>query len=67
MSPLAISGIVFACVFGGTLLGMILRAVLPEQHLEQRVQGRGQAGHGPHRDHDGAGARTDDCIGKGFI
>jgi len=33
MSPLAISGIVFACVFGGTLLGMFLRAVLPEQHL----------------------------------
>jgi len=33
MSPLAISGIVFACVFGGTLLGMVLRAVLPEQHL----------------------------------
>jgi hypothetical protein len=33
MSSLAISGIVLACVFGGTLLGMILRAVLPEQHL----------------------------------
>ena len=33
MSPLAISGIVFACIFGGTLLGMVLRAVLPEHHL----------------------------------
>src|SRR5271166_7200140 len=33
MSSLAISGIIFACVFGGTLLGMILRAVLPDQHL----------------------------------
>jgi hypothetical protein len=33
MSSLAISGIVFACVIGGTLLGMILRAILPEQHL----------------------------------
>jgi hypothetical protein len=33
MSSLAISGIIFACVFGGTLLGMLLRAVLPEQHL----------------------------------
>jgi hypothetical protein len=33
MSSLAISGIAFACVFGGTLLGMIMRAVLPEQHL----------------------------------
>ena len=33
MSSLAVSGIIFACVFGGTLLGMLLRAVLPEQHL----------------------------------
>jgi hypothetical protein len=33
MSTLAISGIVFGCVFGGTLLGMVLRAILPEQHL----------------------------------
>ena len=33
MGSLTISFIVFACVFGGTLLGMVLRAVLPEQHL----------------------------------
>jgi hypothetical protein len=33
MSSLAISGIVFACIFGGTLLGMILRAFLHEKHL----------------------------------
>jgi hypothetical protein len=33
MSSLAISGIIFGCVFGGTLLGMVLRVVLPEQHL----------------------------------
>src|SRR5437762_304766 len=33
MSSLMISGIVFACIFGGTLLGMILRAILPEKHL----------------------------------
>src|SRR5512141_439617 len=33
MSSLAISAVVFACVFGGTLLGMVLRALLPEQHL----------------------------------
>jgi hypothetical protein len=33
MTSLEVSGIVFACVFGGTLLGMLLRAVLPEQHL----------------------------------
>src|SRR6266516_378679 len=28
-----ISWIVFACVFGGALFGMSLRATLPEQHL----------------------------------
>jgi hypothetical protein len=33
MSSLAISGIVFACVFGGAILGMLLRAILPEKHL----------------------------------
>src|SRR5262245_56661954 len=33
MRSLAISGIVFACIVGGTVLGMILRAVLPEKHL----------------------------------
>jgi Protein of unknown function (DUF4239) len=33
MEPLAISGILFGCIVGGALLGMILRAVLPEEHL----------------------------------
>src|SRR5258708_1626786 len=33
MSSLAISGIVFACVFGGVLLGMLIRALLPDHHL----------------------------------
>ncbi len=33
MSSLAVSVIVFAFVFGGALLGMMLRAVLPESHL----------------------------------
>jgi hypothetical protein len=33
MTSLVISGIVFACVFSGTLLGILLRAILPEQHL----------------------------------
>jgi hypothetical protein len=32
VSPIAISCIMFACVFGGALLGMILRVALPEQH-----------------------------------
>jgi hypothetical protein len=33
MSTLTISGIVFACIFAGALLGMLLRARLPEHHL----------------------------------
>jgi len=33
MSSLAISMIVFVCVFGGALLGLLLRATLPQNHL----------------------------------
>ena len=33
MSSIAISLIVFACVFGGALLGILLHAVLPQHHL----------------------------------
>jgi len=33
MSSISISSIVFACVFGGAILGMSIRAVLPQQHL----------------------------------
>jgi hypothetical protein len=33
LSPLVVSLIVFACVFGGALLGMFLRKALPAHHL----------------------------------
>ncbi len=33
MSPIMIAGVVFACVFGGALLAMLLGRCLPEQHL----------------------------------
>jgi hypothetical protein len=33
MSPTAIGCIVFACIFGGALLGMLLHQILPENHL----------------------------------
>src|SRR5215475_7186606 len=33
MSPIATSFLVFACVFGGALVGIALRRVLPEHHL----------------------------------
>jgi hypothetical protein len=32
-APLAIAWIVFACVFGGAMLGLFLRPVLPKHHL----------------------------------
>ena len=34
MSPIAVSLTVFACVFGGVLLGMWLRSTLPKDHLD---------------------------------
>ena len=33
MSALTVGGVVFVCVFGGALLGMLLNAVLPKHHL----------------------------------
>ena len=33
MSPLVVCLIAFGCIFGGMLLGMVLRGVLPEHHL----------------------------------
>ena len=38
MSSLAISGIVFACIIGGIILGMLLRAFLPEKHLSAETK-----------------------------
>ncbi len=38
MSSIEVSGFVFACVFGGSLLGMSLRAVLPEHHLSAETR-----------------------------
>src|SRR5208282_2243597 len=35
---MAIAGIVFACVFGGALLGMLLRSALPEEHLNAETK-----------------------------
>ena len=38
MNPTEIALIVFACVFGGALLGMVLRLITPEHHLSQESQ-----------------------------
>src|SRR5512147_2261684 len=39
MNAMAISGIVFACAFGGALLGMLLHYVLPPDHLSDASKG----------------------------
>jgi hypothetical protein len=39
MSSLTVSAIAFACVFGGALLGIFLRTVLPEHHLSADSKG----------------------------
>ena len=39
MSSLAIASIVFVCVFGSALLGLVLRASLPEHHLSEESTG----------------------------
>src|SRR5262249_55113176 len=33
VNPIAVTGIVFACIFGGAMIAMIMGRVLPEQHL----------------------------------
>jgi hypothetical protein len=33
MSSIAVSSMVFACAFGGAILGMSIRAILPQPHL----------------------------------
>ena len=38
MNEIAIRLMVFACVFGSALLGMFLRAVLPERHLSPETK-----------------------------
>jgi hypothetical protein len=38
VSPIQISTIIFLCIFGAALLGMWLRRVLPEQHLNDETK-----------------------------
>ena len=46
MSPLAIALIVFLFVLGGGLLGLVLRGLLPEQHLSEDSMGAVKLGTG---------------------
>lgn len=38
MGPVGVGAVVFACVFGGALLGMRLRATLPDPHLSAETK-----------------------------
>jgi Protein of unknown function (DUF4239) len=38
VAPITISLITFACVFGGALLGLVLRAIAPERHLPDEAK-----------------------------
>jgi Protein of unknown function (DUF4239) len=38
LNTIAISSIVFACIFGASLLGMLLRRVLPQHHLSTETK-----------------------------
>jgi len=46
MSSIAITSIVFACAFGGALLGIFLRTALPSHHLTPESKGVVNAGMG---------------------
>jgi hypothetical protein len=38
MTPIEVSAIIFLCIFGGSILGMWLRGVLPEHHLSAETK-----------------------------
>jgi fluoride ion exporter CrcB/FEX len=46
MNPIATSMIVFACVFGGALVGMLLHSVLPQNHVSAETKGAVNLGTG---------------------
>jgi hypothetical protein len=46
MSAIAISMIVFACVFGGAVFGVLFQGVVPQHHLSADSKGAVQVGMG---------------------
>jgi hypothetical protein len=38
VNPVEVSGIIFSCIFGGAMLGMWLRNVLPKHHLDAETK-----------------------------
>jgi len=66
-SALAISWIVFASVSAGVLLGLLLRAVLPEASSRHGIEERREAGDGAHRDDVGARPEPADRLGEELL
>ena len=62
MSPLLMSVIVFACVFGGAVIGIFLRNRLPEHHLSGDTCR--QAGNRSDWDHRSSCTGLADRLGK---
>ena len=67
MSPGIIGLIVFVCVFGGALAGMLLRTFLPGASFERGVEGRRKAGDGVDRDARRTGPGIADRIREEFL
>ena len=62
-----ISWLAFACLFGGALLGMLLRRILPEHHLNADSKDVVKLGMGPDCDLVRPRPRPADRVGKGFL
>ena len=67
MSSIAISSIVFACVFGGAMLGMLRPRRVAPASSECRVERRREARDGAGRDHVGFCSRFAGRFGQGFV
>src|ERR1700694_4409803 len=48
MNDLLLSLLVFALIFGGALVGVVVRPLLSEEHLHPDSKGRCKNGNGPH-------------------
>jgi hypothetical protein len=67
MSAIAIALIVFTCVFGSALLGLFLRALLPENHLSPESKDVVKLAIGSDRDDGSPRPGLDHRVGKKFI
>ena len=67
MNSAIIAAIVFACLFGAGLLGVRVRAILPENHLNPDTKDAVKGWDGISRDDGSPGPRTAGRFNKGCI